>query len=163
MALSTLTVLNNLDSGAGLLLRYEIAAASGRTRSSSPPRWPRRSTTLTSGELVITKSLTIQGPGAGKLAISGGDASRVFEMDGAKKTVTLSGLTITHGSSGFGGGILNDGTVTLTNCIVSSNRSGGGGGGGGYNNGGTVTLTDCTVSSNGRHGDGEAPSTPAAG
>ena len=145
-ALSTLTVLNNLDSGAGSL-RYEIAAASGKDTIVFAPTLAEKTITLTSGELDITKNLTIQGPGAGKLAISGDNASRVFEVDGAKKTVTLSGLTITHGKSAFGGGILNDGTVTLTNCTVSGNGSAGGGGGV-YNNGGTVTLTDCTVSSN---------------
>ena len=107
----------------------------------------------------ITKNLTIQGPGAGNLSISGGDASRVFEVDGAKTTVTLSGLTITHGrsylggggdfNSSSGGGILNyQAKLTVSDCTVSYNS--GSEGGGIFNDGGTVTLTACTLSYNSR-------------
>ena len=110
----------------------------------------------------ITKNLTIQGPGAGNLSISGGDASRVFEVDGAKTTVTLSGLTITHGrsylggggdfNSSSGGGILNyQAKLTVSDCTVSYNS--GSEGGGIFNDGGTVTLTACTLSYN-HGGDG---------
>ena len=134
---STLTVTNNLDSGAGSL-RAEIAAAKSNDTIVFAPALAGKTITLTSGELDITKNLTIQGPGAGKLSISGGDAWRVFEVDGAKTTVTLSGLTITHGrsysggggdfNSTAGGGILNyQAKLTVSDCTVSYNSGSQGG------------------------------------
>ncbi len=54
--------------------------------------------TLTSGQLILTKNtgtLTIQGPGANLLSVSGNNASRVFYLHGA--SAYLSGLTITGG------------------------------------------------------------------
>ena len=36
--------------------------------------------TLTSGEIVVSRQLTIAGPGAAQLTISGNDASRIFHV-----------------------------------------------------------------------------------
>ena len=58
--------------------------------------------TLTVGELLINKGITIQGPGAQALTISGNNASRAFLLLNAVGTVSISGLTITNGKSGFG-------------------------------------------------------------
>src|SRR3954454_6172140 len=91
-ALSTLTVLNNLDSGAGSLRDTIAQARSGDTIVFNPGL-DGRTITLTGGQLAIRKSLDIQGPGAGLLAISGNDSSRVFDISN-NHTVTLSGLTI---------------------------------------------------------------------
>src|SRR6516225_6659130 len=87
---------------------------------------------LTSGELAITQSTIIDGPGAGKLAVSGTSHSRVFAISPGT-TVTISGLTITHGladnnAPGFhslGGGILNRGNLTLKDAVVSHNQAAG--------------------------------------
>jgi parallel beta-helix repeat protein len=158
---STLTVTTNLDSGAGSL-RAEIAAANPGDTINFAPSLNGQTITLTSGDLAINKSLTIQGPGAGQLAINGGNTSnfifqsntfRVFEVDGATTNVTLSGLTITQGyaQSGtepyYGGGIPNHGTLTVDSCILSNNR---GGYGGGIDNeyGATLTVSGCTLSNN---------------
>jgi len=51
--------------------------------------------TLTSGELLLNKSLTFQGPGAGTLTISGNNASRVFNIQSGN-TVTITDLTIAN-------------------------------------------------------------------
>ena len=59
--LSTLTVTNNLDSGAGSL-RAEIAAAQHDTIVFAPVL-DGQTITLTSGDLLIKKDLTIAGPG----------------------------------------------------------------------------------------------------
>ena len=58
------------------------------------------------------------------MTVSGGGAVEVFDI--AKNvTATISGLTITGGStSGNGGGLYNDGTLTLTGCTVSGNSAG---------------------------------------
>ena len=57
-ALSTLTVLNNLDSGAGSL-RAEIAVAQANDAIVFAPTLAGQTIKLTSGELDVTKSLTI--------------------------------------------------------------------------------------------------------
>ena len=102
---------------------------------------------LTSGALVINKSLTITGPGAESLAISGGGTTRVFHITGGY-AVAISGLTIQNGStSGFGGGIYNDpGNLTLSNSTLSGNSAYLGGGG--VANLGMLTLTNITLSGN---------------
>jgi hypothetical protein len=166
---STLTVTNNLDSGAGSL-RAEIAAANPGDTINFAPSLDGQTITLTSGQLVLNHSLTIDGPGAGQLAISGGltwrqlgrvrqpepfvgNSSRVFEVIGAGTNVTLSGLTITDGSGRSvgtleGGAILNiDGsTLTLSGCTVSNSFAYYGGGI--YNYGATLNLVNSTLSGN---------------
>src|SRR5262245_19993332 len=153
---STLTVLNNLDSGAGSL-RYAIGhSRDGDTIVFAPDR-AGQTITLTSGSLDIKRSLDIEGPGAGLLAVSGNNTSRVFDL-GAGLTVNISGLTITHGrgrgSNGGGGGILNVGSsLTLTNDVFSYNQaigSGGLGRGGAVSclNDAALTVTDSTFVGN---------------
>ena len=63
--------------------------------------------TLTLGQISINKDITIQGPGANKMTVSGNDASRVFRI-GFPATVTISGLTVSHGYAvdEQGGGVL---------------------------------------------------------
>ena len=62
--------------------------------------------------------------------------------------MTLEDLTIENGYDTFGGGILNDGTLTLTDSTVSGNGNGNDAGGGIYNNGGTMTIADSTIANN---------------
>jgi hypothetical protein len=145
VVLSTLSVTNNLDSGKGSL-RAEIAAAHSGDTIVFAPSLDGQTITLTSGELLIRKNLTIAGPGAGKLTVSGDNASRVFEV-AQKENVTLSGLTISNGAaqSSDGGGILNGGTLTVTNSILSGNSAFQGGG---ILNGGTLTVSNSTLSGN---------------
>ena len=112
--------------------------------------------TLTSGELAIASNVTITGPGANVLTISGGNASRVFNISGGV-TATLDRLTIANGkvtgSDNRGGGILNAGTLTLANSTVSgssvitSGNLSANRGGGIYNNG-TLTVLNSTLSTN---------------
>ena len=94
--LSTLTVLNALDKGAGSLRDAITRPTSGDTIVFAPGL-DGQTITLTSDELAIRKSLDIEGPGAGLLAISGNDANRVFDISSEGLTVTIAGLTITHG------------------------------------------------------------------
>ena len=100
---------------------------------------------------------TITGPAAG-VTVSGNQASRVFQVDGLV-TASISGLTITGGTTtGNGGGLANFGTTTLSNCTVSGNSATGSySDGGGLANYGALTLTNCTVSGNsatGSYSDG---------
>ena len=102
--------------------------------------------TLGGNQLVINKSIIINGPGADKLTISGNNMSRVFEIT-STFNVTLDGLTIRSGLDFIGGGIRNFGNLTLINLTVSDNSVSGGFGGGIYNDG-NLTLTNSTISNN---------------
>jgi hypothetical protein len=93
--LSALTVTSAADSGAGSL-RAEIAAASSGDTINFAASLKGQTITLTSGELVINKGLTIQGPGAGQLTISAAYKSQVFDVT-SSQPVVLTGLTISHG------------------------------------------------------------------
>ena len=148
--LSTLTVLNNLDSGAGSL-RYAIGHSRDGDTIVFDQSVTAQTITLTSGDLDIKNSLDIQGPGASLLAISGNDTSRVFDISKGL-TVRIAGLTITHGRTrGSGGaGIRNAGsTLTLANDVFSYNEAVEINGGAISSLGnGTLTVTDSTFVSN---------------
>lgn len=153
--LSTLTVLNPLDSGAGSL-RDTIAAASSGDTIVFDPSLEHQVIMLTGGELALTKSLDIEGPGWTKLTISGNNSSRVFNITGSDVTVTPAGLMITHGLAFQGGGIDNAGTLTVSECAISNNQALGGNndgangyGGGIFNEAGaTLVVADSTLSGN---------------
>src|SRR5207244_5070616 len=112
--LSTLTVSNTLDSGKGSL-RDAIKKANSGDTIVFDSSLNGQTITLTSSELAISKSLDIEGPGASRLAVSGNNASRVFDISQNQKpvAVTIAGLTIENGLAssspavGAGGGILN--------------------------------------------------------
>src|SRR5438445_10636447 len=93
---STLIVLNNADSGDNSL-RAMLALASGGDTITFAPSLAGQTITLTSGELVIDKSLDIEGLGADQLTVSGNDSSRVFDITSGGLTVTLADLAIVHG------------------------------------------------------------------
>lgn len=109
------------------------------------------------GQLVIDKNLTIDGPGADKLTISGDNKSRVFEINDGKDSnlidVEIEGLTINNGrasgggAQGVGGGIFNNENLTVTNSIIRNNESTGFGAGI-NNNRGTLKLFGSTISNN---------------
>src|SRR5262249_15184589 len=111
---STFTVLNLLDSGPDSL-RAAVAAANASPGADTIDCATTGTIGLTSGQLDITDSLTINGPGASTLTVSGNYASRVFGIAG-NPTVTIAGLTVTKGSTtdSPGGGLaMTGGTVTL--------------------------------------------------
>jgi len=104
-------------------------------------------TILLGSMLTVTKNVTIQGPGAGSLAVHGQNAVRVFQVNGGVQAA-LVGITIRNGNADQGGGIRNNGgTVALTNSTLSGNAASLFGGGI-YNNEGTVTLAASTLTSN---------------
>ena len=159
---SSITVTGTADSGAGTLRQAIVDACDGATISfdnaaghAFDPATGPHTITLTSGELGISKNLTILGPGQSVLTISGNQASRVFNVSNGA-VVTLDSLTIANGkvTSGNGGGILNNGTLTLTNSTLSNNNSSVGSTnlGGGIFNSGALTITNSTLSGNSASG-----------
>lgn len=120
---STFTVSNLADAGTGSL-RAAVASANANPGADLIHFAPgvHGRITLTSGELSITDDVRIDGPGAHKLAVSGNDASRVFNI-ASGTTVSIDDLTVTHGYSLLrGGGILNAGTLALSDAVVSHNQ-----------------------------------------
>ena len=125
--LSTLLVKSAADDGSAGTLRLCWPRPRTATRSSSPSALDGQTITLTQGQLVVNQSVTIDGPGASELAISGNAASRLFEIDSGAK-VTISGLTLTDGVATDGAAVLNAGNLTLTQDVVSADVAAGGGG-----------------------------------
>ncbi len=108
--------------------------------------------------LTIGLSLTLIGAGASTTIIDGGYITTVVNISKADADVVLSRVTIQHGSSAYGGGIVNYGILTIKASTISGNRAPGihGGLGGGIYNGGTLTINNSTLSGNveeGRSGD----------
>jgi CSLREA domain-containing protein len=98
--------------------------------------------------LTIEKNLTINGPGANLLTVSGNDRAIIFYVRFSNLNVAISGLTI---SNALGGIYSEPGTLTITNSTISNNAystSIFSAGGGIYSNGGTLTITNSTISGN---------------
>ncbi|MCC6426553.1 MAG: hypothetical protein IT435_07005 [Phycisphaerales bacterium] len=151
--LATFQVLNLSDAGVGSL-RQAIADANAAGGADVIEFNPDLSGTLslTTGQIVVSDSITMEGPGASQLSISGSDSSRVLRFTGG--TSALSGLTITGGNDFSGGGISNTSILTLTDMVITGNTVNAGGGAG-LENSGTLTLTNSTISGNdGGIGDG---------
>ncbi len=178
----TFTVTNLNDSGAGSL-RQAILDANAATGSDTIQISVEGTITFLYGQMNITDNLTINGPGASQLIISGDSLSRIFSIhQGA--TVTLNALSLQNGKvlnvePNDGGAIHNQGTLNINHCVLSKNNAydkGGaifnsgalnvrrsvlsanvaGGRGGTIYNYGATTLTESTLSDNttGSHGGG---------
>jgi hypothetical protein len=153
---ATITVTSTADSGPGSL-RYALAsAADGDTIDASSITG---TILLTNGELLVTNSVDIVGPGPDLLAVSGNrspwraNGSRVFHV-APSNTVIISSLTVTNGGGPeIGGGIYNDHSMlVVTNCVVTDN-SAASPGGGIYNDGesfasATLTVVNSTLTGN---------------
>jgi N-acetylneuraminic acid mutarotase len=117
----TLIVTNTNDSGPGSLRQALADANDGDVIGFAVTG----TIGLTSGELLVTKNITISGPGGENLAVNGNAKSTLFHVVPGE-TVTISGLTITNGSAGSGGGIRNDhAALTLDSCTITGNSGGG--------------------------------------
>ena len=110
------------------------------------------------GPLVIGTNVTISGPGAANLAISGSSACTVFNVN-LGVTATILGMTIENAwndgatNNGDGGGIYNGGTLTVLNSTLSGNS----GLGGGVYNANVAVIVNSTLSGNdGFHNGGGA-------
>ena len=144
-------VLNSNDSGKDSLRDVIANVCGGSTITFA--QYMTGTINLTSAELLVNKSLSIVGPGANVLSVArsstnGTPSFRIFNI-AANTNVSISGLTIAHGSaaSDFGGGIVNHGNLTLDSDTITNN-SAAFGGGGIHNSGGTLILTGSTVSNN---------------
>jgi CSLREA domain-containing protein len=108
------------------------------------------------GRLQVTDNDGLVVDGAGKVTLSGGDATQIFELDFAR--LTLDGLILTQGS-GFdfglgslaGGAITNqDGQLVVRDSLISDNHAAGnqGAGGGIFSVGGSLDVSGSTFQGN---------------
>jgi len=139
-----ITVTNTNDSGPGSLRQALAMSNDGDTIDATGISG---AISLISGELLVNKSVTINGAGADVLAVDGNATGRVFFIP-LGETVMISGFTIRNGHVGNdGAGIDNEdgSTVTVTNCTLSGNIAGLGSG---IFNGGTLTVANSTFNNN---------------
>jgi hypothetical protein len=148
---TTITVANTNDNGLGSLRQTLADANDGDTIDATGLSGV---ITLITGELLVGKSVTINGAGADLLAIDGNASSRVFHI-GSGERATISGLAIRNGHEDtIGAGVDNESgaTLTLTNSTINGNTAGSVGSpaveGGGIYNLGTLTIVNSTISSN---------------
>src|SRR5678815_2264022 len=144
---ATITVTNTNDSGPGSLRQALVDVPDSGTIQFDPAL-NGQTISLTSAELVIDKSITINGPGSNMLTVARSSGTfRIFNVM-PDHTVTIAGLTITNGS-GNGGGVFNDhATLTINSCVVANN-AGLNQGGGIYNgSGASLTILNSTVRNN---------------
>lgn len=151
---ATFTVSNTSDSGTGSL-RQAITSANGSLGSDTIEFDVGVTGTITLVSVLppIVDDVSIIGPGADLLTVSGNQDHRVFQI-ALGATVSISGLTIADGlvtsvTGTSGAGISNRGTLNLEDCVVSGNVTADSGLGGGIDNfGGTVEVVGCVIENN---------------
>src|SRR3954469_18623259 len=133
---------NGKDAAGHISLRSAIQAADTRGGSNTIIL-PGGTFTLTiagagedaaaTGDLDITRNLTIKGKNPAGTIIDGNNLDRVFQVLGGK--VSISKVTIQHGrAAGTGGGVLNSGgQVTLSSVAILNNIAAGNDGTAGAN------------------------------
>ena len=107
------------------------------------------------GQLNLSSPVSILGPGARALTVSGGGTLRVFGVGGGPHLIsgiTISGGRVTAGNQG-GGGLSVTGELVIQDCAISGNQVQSPAyfvsrGGGVFIDGGTLTMVRSSVSGN---------------
>lgn len=105
--------------------------------------------TLTSDQLALSSDVAIVGPEGGiTIARSSAEGTREFRIFDVRFSANakLENLIITGGQEVDGGGISNDGILTITSSTISGNRATNEGGG--IFNEGQLTVMSSTISEN---------------
>ncbi|MBH8553386.1 hypothetical protein I8751_13580 [Nostocaceae cyanobacterium CENA357] len=126
--MAIISVTTSADSGAGSL-REAISSAQAGDTIKFASSLANKTIKLTSGQLVITEDINIDGSGAANLKISGNNTTGVFTVE-RQVNVTFNNLTIADGkTSGRGGAIkvFDYGNIKVTNSQFTSNSGGQGG------------------------------------
>jgi CSLREA domain-containing protein len=107
---------------------------------------------IANGELLIDKTLMINGPGFELLTVNGGGNSRLFRVVGSNTYAVISGMTLLNGMADEGGAIHNDhANLLIDRCVLEKNVTPSRGGaiftkGNGRNAQGIITQGITTVS-----------------
>jgi uncharacterized repeat protein (TIGR01451 family) len=147
-------VVNTLADGGGGSLRQavtDVCAGGTVVFAAALTTGGPATITLSSGAITLTQPLTITGPGADLLALSGGAASRILVV-APGVDATVAGLTLRDGESAQGGGaIYNQGALTLHHLRLAHNRTtylAADQGGGAIYSRGALTMSNSVVYSN---------------
>ena len=104
--------------------------------------------TLTSGELLIDRDVTITGPTSTSLNVTRNNSSRVFDISPGHR-VAISNLTISGGKADSGAAIRSQGNLTIGNSTLTGNHTTGEGSGGALDIvDGSLFMTNSTISGN---------------
>ena len=150
--LAVVVVTNSNDSGSGSL-RSMINYATAGDEIIFMLNNPNDTIKLTSGHLVIDKTLTINGDnviGNGDtVVVSGENNSKVFSITSAATNVSLKNLVITNaGATEDSAGVYNKGQIaTIENCKIKNNT-----GSGIYSTGDIDKIVNCDITGNGNAG-----------
>ncbi|MFD2572634.1 choice-of-anchor Q domain-containing protein, partial [Spirosoma soli] len=156
VSVSSFVVTNTNDAGAGSLRQAMLDVAA----STCPG--PFTITATASGTINLASVLpdivddvTFIGPGASNLTVrrSSGGNYRIFTIPSAN-TVSFSGFTVSDGIEIDGGGIKNNGMLTLSNCVISNNQTTDNQNGAGVSNANQLTVIACTFNGNRASGAG---------
>jgi CSLREA domain-containing protein len=123
------SVTNDANSGAGSLRNAIANSPVGATIIFSPSFFSQpRTITLTSGQILINKNLTINGTGANMLTIDGNLSSRIFNIAGGA-TVSVNRVKLTRGDAvtSPGGCVSNNGTFNLSDSEILNCKGSSGG------------------------------------
>ncbi len=126
--MAIINVTTTADSGAGSL-RSAITSAQAGDTIKFASTLANKVIKLTSGQINLTKNVTIDGTGAANLTISGNSTGRIFQVQ-KHIDATVRNLSITNGySNGRGGaiGVADYGSIIVENSRFSNNRGGVGG------------------------------------
>ncbi len=158
---STSNAANCTTQSPNCTLRDALAAASAAGAGNitfSPSAFSSPTTIQLSSGLTIPSNTLISGLTMGTgptttnlITLRGGGTSNpfsIFTVASGVANAVIANLTITNGYAQFGGGIYNQGTLTITNSTISNNQSGGQGAGIFNYYGGTLTINDSTISGN---------------
>jgi hypothetical protein len=121
--LSVLTVMNNNDDGPGSL-RAEVGAAAAGDVITFAPQLDGQTITLESGAITPQYSITIEGPDPNLLAISGNNASGIFDLAGT--SLSISGLTLEDGLAKWGAAISQEvasESINVSDCHFTGNHA----------------------------------------
>jgi predicted outer membrane repeat protein len=146
---NTYLVTSAADDNTSGTLRMAVASADAAPPSTVQfdPSLTNSTITLTNGQIPVTTVVTVQGPGAAHLTVSGNNASRIFQVTGK---LTISGLTLTAGNSSGKGGAINavNSNLTLQDAVLSGNSAQDGGAIYAGGSAATTTLTNVVIQNN---------------
>ena len=142
----------NLDADGPGSLRDAIENTTDATVDFAPGLTGTITLTNASGDDIdIDRSLTINGPGADVITVSGNDETRIFDIASKSQTaedVVISGLTLTQGNEPGGAIRILGENFTLTDSVLTGNTAGASGGGAIYQFEGSLTILRTVFSGN---------------
>jgi len=118
-----------------------------------------------SGDLDISKPITITGEGSGVTVIDANRIDRIFDIQSSSSNVAINGVTIQRGNVGSGqrgGGVLANANLVISNSIIQQNSVSGAEAyysmpfGGGISSSKALTIINSTVGYNSASGQGSS-------